>query len=155
MTHRVGLTWIVNYIHYSVELLTHSQTSSWEWMRNFIPHFTGHVITYPRVPGSYSFTWIKTKDFSRTFSGPKIYFKDLLGKFYVFGLQFHWNLFSKDLIDNKSTFIRCFSVLSNCQKLDPSAARGTVNLNSKFLVDEFAWTYHWNLKLKLSFYYYI
>ena len=31
MTHGVGLTWIVNYIHYSVGLLTHSQTSSWEW----------------------------------------------------------------------------------------------------------------------------
>ena len=35
-----------------MELLIHSQTSNgaaveiWEWIRNFILHFTGHVITY-------------------------------------------------------------------------------------------------------------
>ena len=36
-----------------MELLSHSQTSMaaaievWEWVSNFIPHFTGHMITYP------------------------------------------------------------------------------------------------------------
>ena len=30
-----------NYIHYEV------WDESWEWISNFIPHFTGYVITYP------------------------------------------------------------------------------------------------------------
>ena len=34
-----------------MKLLIHSQTSTvvevWEWIRNFIPHFIGDVITYP------------------------------------------------------------------------------------------------------------
>ena len=30
-----------------MKLLIHSQTSTVEWISNFITHFTGHVITYP------------------------------------------------------------------------------------------------------------
>ena len=44
-----------NYIHYKVwDEITYpfsnfntSTVEVWEWIRNFNPHFTGHVITYP------------------------------------------------------------------------------------------------------------
>ena len=53
-----GLTlmpaWISNYIHYIVEWnylsipqLQWCSRWSWEWIRNFIPHLTSHVITFP------------------------------------------------------------------------------------------------------------
>ena len=48
-------TWISNYIHYNVwdEIiypfpnLNGSTVEVWEWINNFTPHFTEHVITYP------------------------------------------------------------------------------------------------------------
>ena len=49
-------TWISNRIHYNVwnewNYLTIINFNSaaggvWEWISNFIPHFAGHVITYP------------------------------------------------------------------------------------------------------------
>ena len=47
-----GLTlipaWISNYTHYEVLYeITCATVEVWEWISNFIPHFTGHVITYP------------------------------------------------------------------------------------------------------------
>ena len=49
--------WLSNYmyIHYKVwDEITYplpnfngEAVEVWEWIRNFIPHFTGHVITYP------------------------------------------------------------------------------------------------------------
>ena len=47
--------WISNYIHYQVwDEITYpfpnfnsTTVEVWEWKRNFIPHFTGHVMTYP------------------------------------------------------------------------------------------------------------
>ena len=55
--HRFTLfpTSISNYIHYKVwdEInfpipnLNCTTVEVWEWIRNFIPHFTEHVITYP------------------------------------------------------------------------------------------------------------
>ena len=54
-----GLTlipaWISNYIHYKVwDEITYPFPNAnggtvevWEWMSNFMPHFTGHVIAYP------------------------------------------------------------------------------------------------------------
>ena len=42
---------IISIIKYGMKLLIHSQTSMvvkvWKWISNFIPNFTGHVITYP------------------------------------------------------------------------------------------------------------
>ena len=55
-----GLTlipaWISNYIHYKVwgEItypfpnFNGATVEVWEWISNFIPHFSGHVISYPR-----------------------------------------------------------------------------------------------------------
>ena len=48
-------TWIDNYIGYNVWYETTYQFLNsngetidvWEWICNFIPHFTGYVITYP------------------------------------------------------------------------------------------------------------
>ena len=48
-------TWISNYTHYNVwDEITYpflnfngATVEVWEWISNFIPHFTGHVITYP------------------------------------------------------------------------------------------------------------
>ena len=47
--------WVSNYTHYKVwDDITYLFPNSngwtvevWEWISNFIPHFTGHVITYP------------------------------------------------------------------------------------------------------------
>ena len=47
--------WISNYIHYIVwDKITNSfpnfncaTVEAWEWLSDFIPHFTGDVITYP------------------------------------------------------------------------------------------------------------
>ena len=47
--------WMSNHIHYKVwyEIIhpfpniNSCTVEVWEWMINFIPHFTGHVITYP------------------------------------------------------------------------------------------------------------
>ena len=47
--------WLSNYIHYKVwgELsflvsnFYYSTVEVWEWISNFIPQFTGHMITYP------------------------------------------------------------------------------------------------------------
>ena len=47
--------WISNYIHYEVwnEIIYPflnfdcATVEVWEWINNIIPHFTGHVITYP------------------------------------------------------------------------------------------------------------
>ena len=47
--------WISNYIHYKVwDEITYPfpnfnscTIEVWEWIGNFIPHFTEHVITYP------------------------------------------------------------------------------------------------------------
>ena len=49
------LTWISNCIHYKAwDEITYpfpnfnsATVEVWEWISNFIPHFTGHVITYP------------------------------------------------------------------------------------------------------------
>ena len=49
------LAWINNYIHYSVSdeisylfpNLNSASIEVWEWISIFIPHLTGHVITYP------------------------------------------------------------------------------------------------------------
>ena len=49
------LTWISNFIHYKMwDEITHTfpnfngcAIDVWEWISNFIPHFTVHVITYP------------------------------------------------------------------------------------------------------------
>ena len=38
---------ITSVIQYGMKLLIHSQAEVWEWIRNFVPHFTGHVTTYP------------------------------------------------------------------------------------------------------------
>ena len=48
-------SWINNYIHYKVwDEITYpfpnligATVEVWEWISNFTPHFTGHVITYP------------------------------------------------------------------------------------------------------------
>ena len=50
-----GGAWISNYIHYDVwgettypfPNFNGSTVEVWEWISNFIPHFTGNVITYP------------------------------------------------------------------------------------------------------------
>ena len=47
--------WISNYIHYKVwdEIIypfpnfNGATVEVWEWINDFIPHFPGHVITYP------------------------------------------------------------------------------------------------------------
>ena len=49
------LAWISNYIHYNAwdEIIysfpnfNGAPVDIWEWISNFIPHFTEHVITYP------------------------------------------------------------------------------------------------------------
>ena len=49
------LAWISNYIHYKMRdeirypfpNFNGATIEVWKWMNNFIPHFTGHVITYP------------------------------------------------------------------------------------------------------------
>ena len=39
--------WIINHIYYNVlDYITYNR-EVWEWISNFIPHFIGHVITYP------------------------------------------------------------------------------------------------------------
>ena len=50
-----SVAWISNYIHYKVwdEIIypflnfNGATVDVWEWISNFIPHFTGYVITYP------------------------------------------------------------------------------------------------------------
>ena len=47
--------WISNHIHYKVwdeitflfPIFNGSTVEVWEWISNFIPHFIGHVVTYP------------------------------------------------------------------------------------------------------------
>ena len=57
--YQLGLTlipaWICNYIHYKMwdentypfPNFNGTTVEVWEWISNFIAHFTGHVITYP------------------------------------------------------------------------------------------------------------
>ena len=77
------LTWInlnlsmviTSIIKCGLKLFIHSQTSTfncivevWEWISNFISHFTGHVITYPCWDWPWYWLWRIHGSFSSNYS---------------------------------------------------------------------------------------
>ena len=46
--HDITIGRLIKYWNWNMPWLLHGTTVNfWEWIRNFIPHFIGHVVTYP------------------------------------------------------------------------------------------------------------